>query len=95
MKFDVGNVIVTPTASEVLKDSGLTMEKLLARHQSGDWGDVSDQVRQINELGLQRPLNLQSAYTTPAGQRVTFVTMADRSVTLVHLDQQVGAAAAR
>jgi len=85
-KFDVGQVIVTPTASRALEASGQSADEVVLRHQSGDWGDVSEQERQVNEEALRRSYNLLSIYRTPAGQRVTIVTKGDRSLTLVHID---------
>jgi hypothetical protein len=85
-KFDVGQVIVTPSASRALEASGQSPDAVLQRHQSGDWGDVSDQERQVNEEALQRSYNLLSIYRTPAGERVTIVTKGDRTLTLVHID---------
>jgi hypothetical protein len=85
-KFDVGQVIVTPSASRALEASGQSPDAVLQRHQSGDWGDVSDQERQVNEEALRRSYNLLSIYRTPAGERVTIVTKGDRTLTLVHID---------
>lgn len=86
MKFELGQVIVTPTADEALQASGQSASELLSRHQSGDWGEVSDQERRVNERGLARPMSLLSKYRTLRGDRVTVVTKADRTVTLVHID---------
>ena len=85
-KFDVGQVIVTPTASRALEAGGQSAEQVLLRHQSGDWGDVSEQERSVNEEALRRSFNLLSIYRTAAGERVTIVTKGDRSLTLVHID---------
>lgn len=85
-KFDVGAVIVTPTASRVLEAAGQSAEQVLSRHQSGDWGDVSEKEREVNEEALRRSYNLLSIYRLGPGQRVTVVTKGDRSLTMVHID---------
>ena len=85
-KFNVGQVIVTPTATRALEAGGQSADDILLRHQSGDWGDVSDYERRVNEEALERSYNLLSIYRTPGGQRVTIVTKGDRSLTLVHVD---------
>ena len=85
-KFDLGRVIITPTASAALQADGKTPADLLSRHQSGDWGDVTEQERSLNERGLAGHFNLQSVYKTIRGDRVAVVTKADRSLTLVHID---------
>ena len=88
MKFEVGEIIVTPAASAVLQTHGHTHDDLLARHQAGDWGDVSSQLRLVNEQGLAESFNLQSTYEMPCGQRIAVVTNRDRSITMIHLDPQ-------
>ena len=85
-KFDAGEVVVTPAASAALEAHGQKVDDLLARHQAGDWGDVSHQVRAVNERGLAEQFNLQSVYTVGSGERVVVVTNRERSLTMVHLD---------
>ena len=85
----MGEIVVTPTASAVLHASGQDIEVFLARHQSGDWGEVSEQVRAVNERGLVERFNLQSAYSTSAGDRLVVITTADRTLTMVHLGPRV------
>jgi hypothetical protein len=86
MRFELGEIVVTPAASAALAESGLRLEQLLARHRQGDWGDVSPQVREVNERGLVERYNLQSSYLLADGRRLVVVTMRDRSNTMVHLD---------
>jgi hypothetical protein len=89
LKFEVGDVLVTPTAAAALDAQGRTVSDLLARHQAGDWGDVSDQVRMVNERGLTEQFNLQSTYVLDGGQRLVVVTNRERTLTMIHLDRQV------
>ena len=58
----------------------------LARHAAGDWGDVSDQLREVNERGLREQFNLQSSYELPDCRRLVVVTNRERTTTTVHLD---------
>jgi len=37
-RFPLGRVVATPGALEVLEKTGISAYRLLARHQSGDWG---------------------------------------------------------
>jgi hypothetical protein len=85
MRFEVGEIIVTPGAHDALAANGLTPDDVLARHQSGDWGDVSMQIREVNERGLIDQFNLLSTYRMPDGQCVNVVTNRDRTTTMVHL----------
>ncbi|REK13050.1 MAG: type I restriction endonuclease subunit M [Planctomycetota bacterium] len=61
---------------------------MLARHRRGDWGDVSAQVRRVNERGLVEQFNLHSSYSLPDGRRLVVVTSRDRATTMIHLDAQ-------
>jgi len=84
-RFELGQVVVTPRAGEVLAQWGQTAEELLERHQSCDWGDITEEERQINEFAVSRAMNVVSCYTTPGGDQLTVFTRADRAYTLVHL----------
>jgi hypothetical protein len=86
MRFEVGEIIVTPAATEALAANGQALETLLARHRSGDWGDVSEQVRGVNERGLVERFNLHSTYTLADGRRLAVVTNCQRTTTMVHLE---------
>lgn len=86
IKFEVGQLVVTPTAAAAITENGATLDSLLQRHQCGDWGEISTAVRSVNERGLSDQFNLQSGYTLPDGRRVVIVTNRDRSATMVHLD---------
>ena len=90
MKFQVGEVVITPAASAALEANALSIEDLLARHQVGDWGDVSQQLRTVNDRGLVEQFNLQSTYVLPTGERLVVVTNRDRTLTMVHLDSRAG-----
>ena len=85
MKFELGQIVITPKAGELLRESGHTPQELLARHQSGDWGDVTEEERKLNEEGLAKPLNVISNYHLPNGHSVMVFTKADRSVTMLHI----------
>lgn len=86
MRFEVGEIVVTPAASEALAANGKTLDELLARHQAGDWGDVSEQVRGVNDRGLVEQFNLYSTYVMPDGRRLVIVTNCQRTATMIHLD---------
>ncbi len=89
-KFDAGEIVITPAASAALEASGQRLDALLARHQAGDWGDVADQVRIVNDRGLAEQFNLRSVYPVCSGQRLVLVTNRERTLTMVHLDQCAG-----
>ncbi len=85
MKFTLGKIVVTAKAAQILKRAELACEALISRHQRGDWGDVTESERQLNDDGVGRQFNLVSAYDIDTGERITVVTKSDRSCTLVHV----------
>ncbi len=85
MKFELGYVVVTSTAADVLHRWGKSVESVLARHQAGDWGDLSEELRQLNERALTERMNVVSVYEAPDGKLLNIFTRADRTLTLVHL----------
>jgi len=84
-RFEIGEVVVTSRAEMALRAWGLPLDSLLARHQAGDWGDVSELERQCNDEGILRRYNLVSHFRTPSGELIMITTRADRSYTMVHL----------
>jgi proteasome lid subunit RPN8/RPN11 len=50
-KFRLGHIVSTPNALSRLTNEDILMG--IQRHQAGDWGDVSEEDRQENELSLK------------------------------------------
>lgn len=84
-RFSLGDVVATPGALELLERAGKTPTVYLARHQGGDWGELSEDDRQENELSLQRGFRILSAYVVADGERIWIITEADRSSTTILL----------
>jgi hypothetical protein len=57
----------------------------LARHQSGDWGDLDEADKRENEVSLEKGFRLLSAYTLTTGVKVWIITERDRSATTILL----------
>ncbi len=55
----------------------------LTRHQRGDWGDLTDEDKQENELSLKAGYRLLSAYQSERLPKIWIITEADRSVTTI------------
>jgi hypothetical protein len=98
-RFDVGHIVATPGALELLEQTGFSAVALLSRHIHGDWGDICEEDRGENEFAITRRLRLMSVYRlvdasrlalTPRDKRgalptVWIITEADRSVTTLLL----------
>jgi len=80
-KFPLGNALITPNALLHLTQDDFG--RGLARHQSGDWGDVCEDDRKQNELSLEKGLRLHSVYRASNGIKFWIITEADRSATTV------------
>jgi hypothetical protein len=52
------------------------------RHRSGDWGDVCDEDKKLNDEAVDGEGRILSAYTVD-GEKVWVITEWDRSVTTV------------
>ena len=86
--FPLGTVVATPAALAPIEKSGQQPGKFLARHVSGDWGDLDAHDRAENEFSLQHGLRLLSAYHTSAGEKLWVITEADRSSTCILLPEE-------
>ena len=77
-KFPLGKVIVTPSAAEWLPAE--VIARSLARHQSGNWGDVSEAFAGEMDEALRHGWPVMSMYFK-RGPSYQIVTTGDRSAT--------------
>ena len=76
--FPLGQVVIALGATAL----GIDFAPYLERHQSGDWGDLSEENAEINNLCVDRNFPIVSVYLV--NQRsFLIVTESDRSVTTV------------
>lgn len=90
VKFPLGQLVATPAALAAFEKAGdpFVMDKLVARHQAGDWGELSAEDRRSNDEGLgAAPDRLHSNYVLADGQKIWIITEWDRSVTTVLLPE--------
>ena len=83
----LGRVVATPGALQLLSEAGEDPFDYLARHFSGDWGDLCTFDRRQNEMALREGARIFSSYETIAG-RCWIITEADRSVTTILLPEE-------
>jgi hypothetical protein len=75
-KFSLGTVTATPGALRAIRQSGQTPREFLDRHARGDWGDLSDEDRRLNDAAITDGSRLLSAYTLRSRTRVWIITEA-------------------
>jgi len=83
----LGRLLATPAAVDVLQAAGVSIFALVNRHASGDWGDVSEEDRQHNDLAAVAGERVLSSYSLPNGQKVWIITEWNRSSTTVLLPE--------
>jgi len=83
----LGKVVATPGALRLLLESGEHPFDYLARHATGDWGDLCEHDRRENERSLRHGWRVLSSYA--GGEKCIWViTEADRSVTTILLPEE-------
>jgi hypothetical protein len=83
----LGRVVATPGALKLLMETGGRPFDYLARHATGDWGELCAFDRRQNKIALRDGYRVLSSYETTAG-RVWIITEADRSVTTILLPEE-------
>lgn len=78
-RFEPGRVVATPGALASTQPEEL--QRCLARHVTGDWGELEDEDRAANEAAVAGGTRLLSAYTVSSGEKLWVITEWDRSVT--------------
>jgi hypothetical protein len=79
--------VATPGALKLLSEIGEDPFDYLARHATGDWGELCAFDRRQNEIALREGYRVLSSYDVLA-ERVWIITEADRSVTTILLPEE-------
>ena len=74
--FLVGRTLATPGAIEALSESGESTITYFTKHATGNWGDLSDEDRQMNDEAVRDGSRILSAYTLKSGQKIWVITEA-------------------
>ena len=75
-KFELGQIVATPGALEALKAAGQGPGEFLRRHTSGDWGDLCEEDRRLNDLAVRDGSRILSSYKTKGGAKLWIITEA-------------------
>ncbi len=87
-KFSLGAIYTTPSALQAIVEASQELFEFLVRHQTGDWGELSEEDRKENEFSLTRRLRLFSVYYTAKNVKIWVITEADRSITTILLPEE-------
>ena len=88
IRFSIGQMVATPGALAALDNAHQTTSEILFRHQTGDWGDLSEEDKAENEYSVDKRLRIFSAYILSTGVKIWVITEADRSVTTILLPSE-------
>lgn len=80
-RFPLGRCLMTPGAATAFTEANENLFDYLRRHVTGDWGDLDEDDREMNERALQEGLRLMSAYHLSTGVKIWVITEWDRSCT--------------
>ncbi len=87
-KFELGALVATPGALELLQTAGKQPLDYIIRHLTGDWGDLDEHDRLVNESALLHGGRLLSSYIIASDERLWIITEADRSATTLLLPSE-------
>jgi hypothetical protein len=93
-RFALGTLVITPGAVKAFAGTGDWPAEYLQRHERGDWGQVGDADKKMNDAACanegdaDRQYRVLSAYSTKNKTRIWVVTEADRSVTTILLPEE-------
>jgi hypothetical protein len=86
LRFSTGQIVATPGSLACLTQADIT--RALARHVSGDWGDVCEEDRLANDDALTGDGRLLSVYRSQDDVKFWIITEADRSATTILLPEE-------
>lgn len=81
----LGQIVATRNAADQLAHNVIL--RALARHCSGDWGDVCPEDWEENEFSMREGFRVLSSYRSPDGVKFWIITEWDRSLTTILLPE--------
>lgn len=83
-KFEPGMIVMTTGIDNKLGRSdafAVFITQSLKRHLKGDWGDLTEHDREVNNSGLKENGMLLSSYEEKGMPKIWIITEGDRSAT--------------
>lgn len=78
-RFPLGRLLITARARDEVHP--IDVVAAIRRHASGDWGELTQSDKDLNDQAVAEGARLLSAYTDRHGTRFWIITEADRSAT--------------
>lgn len=85
MRFALGRVVATRNCLDHLVSIGVSALPYLDRHQRGDWGNLGNSDKKVNDHAVLYGGRILSKYLLKDGTPIYVVTEADRTYTTVML----------
>jgi hypothetical protein len=87
--FPLGKIVFTRGGIEAFQQKGVPpVGNIIARHATGDWGDMDEQDKALNDAAVKDGGRIFSAYQLTDDLRVWVITEWDRSATTVLLPSE-------
>lgn len=80
-RFPPGRIVATPGSLAAMAEHGCAPLTLLARHLSGDWGDMTAENAKSNAEAMRYGNRVLSNYVIAPDVTIWIITEADRSST--------------
>lgn len=61
-RLELGKIDVEESARLVAQGAGVSLASLIARHARGDWGDIGESAREMNEYATEHGWRVASSY---------------------------------
>ena len=89
-KFQLGKIVATPGALQLLEKENISIGSLLQKHQSGDFGDLDAEDKELNNLAISNEGNLEKQQRVMSSYKIKnetiwIITENDRSVSTLLL----------
>ena len=86
--FQLGQLVATPGALQLLKQHNIVPMQLIARHRSGDWGDIDPADSKANADALRFGARILSSYRLANGGKIWIITEAGCTATTILLPSE-------
>jgi len=84
--INIGRLLMTRGVNDLVAEDEAFAKFVmnsLTRHCRGDWGNLTDENKQENELSLKAGYRLLSTYESEGLPKIWIITEADRSTTTI------------